>query len=67
MRDEGARKGEHWGAEEREGRAEAKIDHDSAVGRREPTVPGDRELARSSPAFMVVNWIVKDGKMRWVM
>jgi hypothetical protein len=25
----------------------------------ESNVPGDRELARSSPAFMVVNWIVR--------
>jgi len=25
----------------------------------ESNVPGDRELARSSPAFMLVNWIVR--------
>lgn len=66
MRDGGARKGEHWGAEGRERRAEAEMMHEPAVGQRRATVPGDRELARSSPAFMVVNWIVKGGKMRGV-
>jgi len=40
--------------------------HEPALGQRQSTVPGDRELARSSPAFMVVNWIVKDGEMRGV-
>jgi hypothetical protein len=28
------------------------------------TLPADRELARSSPAFMVINWIVESGEMR---
>jgi hypothetical protein len=40
--------------------------HEPAVGQRRATVPGDRELARSSPAIMVVDWIVKGGKMRGV-
>jgi hypothetical protein len=44
-------------------RPRSSMQHDSAVRRRERSVPGDRELARSSPAFMVVNWTVKDGKM----
>jgi len=27
--------------------------------RRQSTLPDDRELARSSPAFIVINWIVR--------
>ena len=42
------------------------MQRDSVGRRRERSVPGDRELARSSPAFMVVSWIVKDGTMRGV-
>ena len=58
MRGGGEGKDEYWGGDGRMRRGSH--DHDSGPPQAEESnVPGDRELARSSPAFMVVNWIVR--------
>lgn len=50
--------GNSEGGCEGEGDAEGRLGRRTDKGR-QSTLPDDRELARSSPAFMVINWIVR--------